>query len=102
MVHSLILVEGLTSTAAVPVVWVTWTALPDTDATRPLTESEPLADDGDDVSEDFASCDLLHAPRDSEVAAATARIANPVSRAGSKVSFIEILSIVDCSTSGGT
>src|SRR5215471_4211517 len=92
MVHSLILVEGLTSTAAVPLGWVTWTALPDTDATRPLTESELLADAGDDVSEDFEWC--VHPLTESAVAAATARIANPVSRAGSNVSFIEILSIV--------
>jgi hypothetical protein len=88
------LLEGLTSTVAVPVVSVTWTALPDTDAIRPLTSALPLADAGDDVAGDFALFDELHAPTDSAVAPATARIANPVSRAGSKVSCIEILSIV--------
>jgi hypothetical protein len=48
----------------------------------------------DDGADDFSSCDELHAPTDSAVAPATARIANPVSRAGSKVSCIDILSIV--------
>jgi hypothetical protein len=69
--------------------------LPDTEAISPLTQALPLADAGDVVAEgDFALFDEPHAPTDTAVAPATARIANPVSRVGWKVRCIEILSIV--------
>jgi hypothetical protein len=55
---------------------------------------EAAGDDDDDVAGDCAFFDELHAPTDSAVATATARIANPVSRAGWTVSCIDILSIV--------
>jgi hypothetical protein len=92
------LVEGLTSTVAVPVFSVTCTELPDTDAIRPKAVSAPWADAGADVAGDVAGdsefLDELHAPADSAVALATARTANRVSRTGSNICCIEILSIV--------
>ncbi|WP_255564799.1 hypothetical protein, partial [Candidatus Mycobacterium methanotrophicum] len=93
-VTSLTFVVGLKSTAAVPSFSVTCIALPDTDAISPWTCCGALADAGDDVAGGCALFDLfdeLHAPTASAVALATARTANPVSRAGLKLSCIEIL-----------
>jgi hypothetical protein len=99
VVTSEILVDGVKSTVAVPVCWVTWIASPDTEAIIPLTQALPFGeadggvdDDGDDAElvglaevAGFELFDPPHAARDSAVAPATVSIANRVSRADQKV-----------------
>ena len=98
----MIFVDGVKSTVAVPVCWLTWIASPDTEAIIPLTQALPLAEaDGDDVAaelvglaavEGFVVFDAPHAATDSAVALASVRIADRVSRAGGEVTDIEVLS----------
>jgi hypothetical protein len=100
-VTSVTFVDGVKSTVAVPAAWVTWTALPDTEAISPLTWSLPFADADDDCDDEvgeadvgladevgLALSDVPHAATDSAVAPVTARIANGVSRAVGKVKDI--------------
>lgn len=84
-VTSMILVESVKSTVALPLFWVTCAELPATDATRPLTRASPCAGADEDVAEllDVVGLDLfdeLHAPMNSAVAPAATRIVNRVSR----------------------
>jgi hypothetical protein len=96
-----ILVDGVKSTVAFPVCWVTWMTSPDTEAIMPLTQPLPFADaDGDDdddvASELVGLADVAgfvlfgapHAATDSAVAPVTVSIANLVSRADQKVTRI--------------
>jgi hypothetical protein len=98
-----IFVDGVKSTAALPVCWVTWIASPETEAIIPLTQLLPFADaDGDEgVAAElvgpaggagFELFDAPHAATVSAVAPVSVRIANRVSRAGGEVIDIEILS----------
>jgi len=98
-----IFVDGVKSTVAFPVCWVTWIASPETEAIIPLTQLLPFADaDGDEgVAAElvgpadgagFELFDAPHAATDSAVAPVSVRIANRVSRAGGEVIDIEILS----------
>jgi hypothetical protein len=104
-VSSVILVDGVKSTVAFPVCWVTWMTSPDTEAIMPLTQPLPFADaDGDD--DDDVAAELVglayvagfvlfgapHAATDSAVAPVTVSIANLVSRADGQVTDIEVLS----------
>ena len=98
----MIFVDGEKSTVAAPVCWVTWIASPDTEAISPATQSLPFAAaGGDDVTaelvglaavEGFELFEAPHAATDSTAAPVSVRIANRVSRAGGKVTDIEVLS----------
>jgi hypothetical protein len=95
-VTSVTVVDVVKSTVALPCFWVTWAALPDTDAISPLTCAWPLAGGGvavpegaapelvlpADVAEDCGLdvFDEPHAAMDSAVTPVTAKIAKRVSR----------------------
>jgi hypothetical protein len=94
-----IFVDGVKSTVALPVCWVTWIASPETEAIIPLTQLLPFADaDGDEgvAAElvglaDGAGFELFDTPQaatDSAVAPVSVRIANRVSRAGGRMTGI--------------
>jgi hypothetical protein len=99
-VSSLMVVAGVKSTVAMPVFWVTWMVLPDTDAIRPATRW-PLPGAGGCVGAEAACvgladwagvlvCELPHAARDSVAAPAAARIANRVRRGPNGLADIKV------------
>ena len=103
-VTSLITVEGVKSTVAVPFFWVTWIVLLATDAIRPAT-LWPLpgaggcagvwvgADAAPVGLADWAGvlvCELPHAAKDNVVAPAAARIANRAGRGANGLVDIKV------------
>src|SRR5580693_6496144 len=95
---SVTLVDPPKATVALPLCWVTWAALPATDAISPLTRVSPFGvagpDDGAEVVVGAATAvlgelgdvvgldvfDEPHAARDSAVTPVAVRIANRASR----------------------
>jgi hypothetical protein len=107
-VTSLIFVDGLKSTVAFPLCWVTWIASPDTEAIIPLTQALPFADaDGEDVAAELVGpaavegwpvfdvvWDAPHAATDSAVAPVSVKIANRARRAGGRTTGIPNISVL--------
>ena len=104
------LVDPVKSTVALPFCWVTWAALPATEAISPLTCASPLADGGaDDVVVGEAVLgdeavlggvvgldvfDEPHAATDNAVTPVAARIANRASRGVGELADIKVSPIV--------
>jgi hypothetical protein len=110
---SLTFVDAVKSTVALPFFWVTWAALPDTDAISPLTCAWPVAGGteedggvvdggaavapGELVLGDVVGLDVFdepHAAMDSAVTPVTAMIANRASRGGRELTDINVSPIV--------